>query len=226
MAGDAVVGQGDVGVDAVEAVAAQCDGLGLGTDGLECAGDDEFGLMVKAERGSGCEGEGDAGADDEAIEDEVRPVCREGCVFGVRPAAADDVHVLPDGLQEDKLADAIGVEKDGILDQQRAVGIISAGSHFDEHAQAVAFPKIDAAEGVALTTVHIEAETAAPSAGQRDGLDTEVFTVRVIDHELLRDGPDGGKKGVEREGVRRKIEPERRVGGIMVDPFASGCEVE
>jgi len=70
-----------------------------------------------------------------------------------------------------------GVEKDGILDQQRAVGIISAGSHFDEHAQAVAFPKIDAAEGVTLSTVHIETETAAASAGQRDGLDTEVFTI-------------------------------------------------
>ena len=124
------------------------------------------------------------------------------------------------------MADAIGVEKDGILDQQRAIGVVRTGSHFDEHAQAVAFPKIDAAEGVALAAVHIEAETAAASAGQRDGLDAEVFTVWVIDHELLRGRPDGGEEGVEREGVRRKIEPERRVGGIMVDPFASGCEVE
>ena len=226
LAGDAVVGQGDVGVKAVEAVATQGNGAILGSVGLECTGYDEFSLVVEVERGAGGKCECGTRSDDEAVEDKVGAIGSEGSAFSIGVASAEDVYILSDGLQEDKLADSVGIEKDGILNEQRSVGVICAGGDLNEHAQAVAFPKVDTAEGVAFAAVYVEAEAAAPAACQCDRLDAEVFAVWVVDKELLRGRPDSGEEGVEGEGVGRKREPERRVGGVVIDPLASGCDVE
>ena len=93
-----VVGQGDVGVDAVEAIAAQGDGAVARALGFEGAGHDEQGLVVEVERGPRLKGEGDALGHCQAVIDQVGASGGQGGIFGVRLATANDPDILPEGL--------------------------------------------------------------------------------------------------------------------------------